>query len=104
MERLPHLVDIQADAEIIGERGGWGPFPGVPGYVKVLFLNRYGRSGRGRLWVKGKALGSTTGWDNLKPTCRAASHCGGIVFHRADLAIVGRLPGFITDGAMDLVS
>lgn len=93
----------QDDTEILRSPPYWSRHPKVPAYVRRQFSQRYGRSGRGRLWVAPGIDVDAVAWDDKWPTCRAAARCGGIVFHRADLAAVAALPGFITDLDMNEV-
>ena len=94
----------EADAKALGENPDWTLHPMVPDYIRDEFDSRYGRAGRGRLWVA-SALRPINGvtWDDNRPTCRAAADCGGIVFRLSDLEAVAALPGFITDTAMNEV-
>lgn len=94
----------QADAESIGERGIRAKsYRGVPKYIRDEFGSRYGRPGRGRLWIPDGIPVSSVAWADERPTCRAASECGGIVFRAEDLAYVHQLPGFVTDCEMNEV-
>jgi hypothetical protein len=88
---------------------------GVPEYVRAELRARTGRCGRGRLWIPealadafaaalAAPLHSPAAW--ARPLGRLIAHeqSGGIVFRRADLPFVARLPGFVTDGRLDLVT
>ena len=94
----------EADAKRLGENPDWSSHPDVPDYIRDEFSSRYGRAGRGRLWVPSGVPVSSVTWDDNRPTCRAAADCGGVVFRRSDMEAVVVLPGFITDTAMNEVA
>ena len=91
----------EADARKLGEEPDWSSHPNLPDYIRDEFSSRYGRAGRGRLWVPPGIQVSSVRWDDNRPTCRAAADCGGVVFRRLDIEAVAALPGFITDTAMN---
>lgn len=77
----------------------------LPDYLKRQFLSRYGRAGRGRLWVPEGIEVRDMEWpDPETPIAQKASNCGGIVFWRNDLDIVRQFPGFVTDWELNLLS
>jgi hypothetical protein len=71
----------------------------VPEMIRGEYRSRYGRCGRGRLWVPPGIDLKRIPWDE---TSKAARHLesrsyGGIVFHAADLSAVIDLPGIVTN-------
>ena len=76
----------------------------LPEYIKSQFRSRFGRSGRGRLWIDhGEIKLKEIPWDDTKPICKRAAECGGIVIHVSDLTAVVSLPGFVSDLNMDRI-
>lgn len=77
----------------------------LPAYLREQYRSRYGRPGRGRLWVDDQ-FGDVaiTPWPGQKPAAQAAEECGGIVFDRSDLPEVLSMPGFVTDLALNVVA
>ena len=75
----------------------------LPEYIKVEVRSRYGRSGRGRLWVPRHIDLQEILWDDDKVTAKLASKCGGIVFEPKHYDYISILPGFITDLNLDFV-
>lgn len=76
-----------------------------PAYLKTQYQSRYGRHGRGRLWVAREFDFDDVTWDRTRVAVRlidAEGH-GGIVVRRADLPLLRSLPGFVTNRAMELV-
>lgn len=81
----------------------------LPAYLVTEYGSRYGRHGRGRLWVP-DGIPWAAGRDGIDPwpetqIARMIDRYGhaGIVFHRSDLPIVAAMPGFVTDMALRLV-
>jgi hypothetical protein len=77
------------------------PLDTVPSYIRDEFESRYGRNGRGRLWVPDGIDLESIDFEANKDK-RAAQYAdefsmGGIVFHRSDFAAIAGLPGFVTD-------
>lgn len=73
---------------------------GVPEYIVDEVSSRFGRPGRGRLWVaKGIDLREIA-WPEDNPIAIAVGDeggYGGIVFYRRDLDSVYQYPGVFTD-------
>jgi hypothetical protein len=92
----------QGDCERITPLDSW------PTWLYDEFRSRYGRPGRGRLWVpqlwKNDApKGITVEWDDGKNwLCRAANDAGGIVIPADALRHVQFMPGFVTTFDMAL--
>jgi hypothetical protein len=76
----------------------------IPQYIKDEFWSRFGRPGRGRLWVPKNIDFSGFPWDSDKPLAKAAEKCGGVVIDAADVRYVACLPGFVTDSALELAT
>lgn len=78
----------------------------MPDYIRQEYSSRYGRAGRGRLWIPdGITLpGGIAPWLEHHPVYQAAGKCGGIVFRRSDLAEMLELPGFVTDAKMNVLT
>ncbi len=70
-----------------------------PDYIKSEFKSRYGRAGRGRLWVPlGFKDFKDIDWQSEDPASIAVgADCGGIVIHHSDVYHVLSWPGFVTD-------
>ncbi|NBX49632.1 hypothetical protein EBT25_06745 [bacterium] len=96
----------QSDTEKIGE-DGFDDRTDVPEYLKTEFNSRYGRNGRGRLWISPTLEGapSEIPWDETKTACRMITKgsMGGIMMNRADIALLPQGIGFITDLNCDLL-
>lgn len=91
----------QEDCERIAPLDTW------PTYLYDEFQSRYGRNGRGRLWVPSKFKDApdsvTIDWDTLTNwLCKAAEDAGGIVIKTEHVEQVQYLPGFVTTFAMQL--
>jgi hypothetical protein len=69
----------------------------LPDYICTQVKSRYGRPGRGRLWVPDDIPIEEIEWDEEKPMARIAGMCGGIVIKRSSISDVAHLPGFLTD-------
>lgn len=72
----------------------------LPGYLKIEFRSRYGRPGRGRLWVSIDEDFKVNDISWPEPETPLAKHCGlcgGIVMWRKDLDALSILPGIVTD-------
>ena len=84
----------QADCEQI-ESGDLAK--NCPRYIKRQLSSRYGRAGRGRLWVADGIPVKEITWDDSKPPAKYAGNSGGIVIHGRDYNAVKSLPGMVTD-------
>ncbi len=71
----------------------------LPTYIVEGIDSRFGRAGRGRLWVPKEIECETINWKDGTPICKliSLSSAGGIVFHSYDFDKVKHLPGFVTD-------
>lgn len=75
----------------------------APAYLGKEFRSRYGRNGRGRLWVPDHiSLDELPpGWERriegLGISMAYIERCGGIVFERRHLDHLRGMPGIITD-------
>jgi hypothetical protein len=71
---------------------------GLPQYLQDEFNNRYGRAGRGRLWVPKGFVANDLIWPEPEtPIAIMCEKCGGIVFWRKDLHTLATFPGLVTD-------
>jgi len=84
----------QADDERI-EQGNLAK--NCPRYIKRQLQSRYGRNGRGRLWVADGIPVKEIVWNDSKPAAQYAGNAGGIVIHGRDYNTVKDLPGMVTD-------
>lgn len=84
----------QADCESI-QQGDLAK--NCPRYIKRELSSRYGRNGRGRLWVADGIPVNEIVWDDNKPAAKYAGNAGGIVIHGRDYNAVKGLPGIVTD-------
>jgi len=75
----------------------------LPDYIKDEVHSRYGRNGRGRLWVPRHINLVEIPWDENKVTAKLAERCGGIVFEPKHYDYVEILPGFITNLDLEFV-
>lgn len=80
-----------------------------PRYLGEQFESRYGRAGRGRLWVADFTPPAPESisieWDEDENwLCKIAHDAGGVVIKARDLHLVAFLPGFVTTFAMELPS
>jgi hypothetical protein len=75
----------------------------LPGYIKKQYVSRYGRSGRGRLWVSDEFELDGITWDDSKPAAQYASDAAGIVIRASDLPLLNGLAGFVTDTYLNIV-
>lgn len=90
----------QEDCEAISHDrgGGWD----VPSYLASEYKSRYGRAGRGRLWIAAEleAEGCPTK-ATLPPTPLGSvierQSMAGIVMRASDLGCLRDLPGLVTD-------
>ena len=88
----------QADCEAIAvdEHAPEGEL--LPQYLKDEFNSRYGRPGRGRLWIPEGIDGFDVSWPEPEtPIAKICGNCGGIVFWRKDMDALSILPGLVTD-------
>ena len=76
----------------------------LPEYIADQFYSRYGRAGRGRLWVPSDIPVDSIKWKETPLTEYFAENSGGIVFHARDLQRVNHLPGFVTDLNLELTA
>lgn len=71
-----------------------------PHYLRVEFGSRYGRAGRGRLWLndelKEEGAPSDVPFVAGSKVADMASEAGGIIIRVEDLCHVAALPGFVT--------
>lgn len=81
----------------------------LPPYILREFQSRWGRAGRGRLWVS-QEIPWVHGQDGVIPWPNEyLAHeidryaMAGIVFLRDDLALIAAMPGFVTDMELGLV-
>jgi len=83
----------QADCTAIGEE-----LPGrFPDYLQSEYRSRFGRPGRGRLWVPmGFPNVSVDPWPDSPLAKYVESQCGGLVFSLMDLFLFEEMPGIIT--------
>lgn len=90
----------QNDCERIAPLASW------PKYLYDEFRSRYGRNGRGRLWVSSELPDAPDGVDRWNEDenwlCKSASDAGGIVIPAEDIKHVQFLPGFVTTFEMTL--
>jgi hypothetical protein len=69
-----------------------------PEYIQREFRSRFGRAGRGRLWVAPGLEFSGIEWKDGEPAYDAVGDdCGGIVIRREDAHHVLSWPGFVSD-------
>lgn len=70
----------------------------LPDSIRSQVSCRYGRNGRGRLWVIAEIKGKVRiDWPCGSPLADWLEECGGIVIHQSDLEHVRQLPGVFTD-------
>jgi hypothetical protein len=83
---------------ITRRREGCLNVPGAPAYLRKQYSSRYGRNGRGRLWVA-KQFGEVAvdPWPNTPFARRLGNACAGIVIAPEDLRFIAKLPGVVTD-------
>jgi hypothetical protein len=78
----------------------------LPDYVQSEYDKRYGRSGRGRLWVhsdfEDQGL-EVNPWPDTDLAKKFAEYSGGIVFKASDLALMSDVPGDITNFLLENV-
>jgi hypothetical protein len=76
------------------------PYPDWPEYLLRELRSRFGRNGRGRLWVasdSGFGDVSISPWPNTPLAAWAEKCAGGIVIRAEDLPLFRDVPGVITD-------
>lgn len=92
----------QGDCEAIGysRAGGWD----VPKYLAAEFKSRYGRAGRGRLWIADELTEAgcpmvATFPEPATPLSSVIERqsMGGIVIRAVDAVTLRDLPGLVTD-------
>ena len=77
----------------------------LPEWLVKQCISRYGRPGRGRLWVANHIKLDEIEWDDSKiPQAKWAENAGGIVFDAEYLPTVLSLPGFVTDLELNLAT
>ncbi len=76
-----------------------------PQYLRAEFASRYGRDGRGRLWIHSSLPDAprSVAFDDEVGTALQShcARCAGIVIRRSDVWTLQHLPGIVTD--LDLV-
>lgn len=90
----------QEECEAIGDELA----SNLPNYIRSEFSSRWGRNGRGRLWVADELGDVGIPWDETKPASRLAGSRGGIVIWQSDAHHVFGLPGFLTDLRLNVVN
>ena len=91
----------QSDCEVI-DREPQVSMAFWPKYLTAQYQSRYGRAGRGWLWVD-RSIESEYGEIEIKPwpdtpLARLLGQlCGGIVIRKTDRHFVANLPGVLTD-------
>jgi hypothetical protein len=98
------LATVQALPGILWrERITW------PEYLWIEYRSRYGRAGRGRLWVAlhvierfGRGI-RVSPWPTTALGQRLGREAGGIVVMPEDLPLVRSLPGLVTDLELHLI-
>lgn len=90
----------QAEAEAVIEMD----ITALPEYLQKEFRSRYGRNGRGRLWVPEHISITEIDWDENKPASRLADKRGGIVIETKDKGFVFLMPGFLTDLKLNFIN
>ena len=77
----------------------------IPNYIESELHSRYGRSGRGRLWVHGsiKDRIAVEPWPNTPLAEELGKDSGGIAIRESDLTLIQSLPGVVTDLNLELV-
>jgi hypothetical protein len=76
---------------------------GAPEYLYDEFRSRWGRPGRGRLWVAEQFGVTDIEWDEVKATPLNLDACGGIVIAESELELCRKCPGVVTDLALNLI-
>jgi hypothetical protein len=105
---IPSLDDPDEEEERAAYRG-----PNLPEYIRREYSSRYGRPGRGRLWVA-EELGLPIdfaideAWFDSRLGRMLAGYqdefghwhggYGGVVIRAVDAPLVANLPGLVTDG------
>lgn len=89
--------DREEGARVFGRPGtldleatGW------PDYLQRQYRSRYGRAGRGRLWVTPEIPVERIAIPDDHPLTPRIAQSGGIVLHARDLHLVSVLPGLVT--------
>lgn len=74
----------------------------LPAYIEEMINNRYGRAGRGRLWLSHPDLDfpGVLEWTDGQVFADAANSRGGLVMSERDAVAIRYLPGFVTDTAL----
>lgn len=89
----------EQDCRAIGELNSLDNSP-IADYIKRQFRSRYGRAGRGRLWVDSSIFDIEVDdlyWPEDYAVARKAEYCAGIVIYMEDVLTMKQFPGFITD-------
>jgi len=82
------------------------PYPDWPEYLLSELRSRFGRNGRGRLWIaldSGFGGVSISPWPNTPLAAWAEKYAGGIVIRAEDSLLLRDVPGVITDLRMQRV-
>ncbi|MFH1896607.1 MAG: hypothetical protein ABH814_04050 [bacterium] len=74
-----------------------------PEYIAREYISRYGRNGRGGLWIPQEISLTGIPWDTSNPITKRLEKCGGIVFFRKDLSKLKGYPGIVTDTNLNKV-
>lgn len=73
---------------------------GLPEYIQAQYQSRFGRPGRGRLWISSDFDGeniSVDPWPDTPLAKKLAEDSGGIVFNASDLDQMSSVPGDLTN-------
>ena len=76
----------------------------LPKYMADEFRSRYGRSGRGRLWVPAGLGPTSIEWNLASTVVDYCAGAGGIIFNKKDLRCMTGVPGKITDLRMNPIN
>lgn len=76
----------------------------APEYIKSEYRSRFGRPGRGRLWVADKIWVDEIKWRDDVAERLGLGKCGGIVILSSDYSHIKDMPGIVTDMNMNLIS
>lgn len=97
----------ETDCLAIGEPSGDEPdlpaLAACPDYIRDQYHSRYGRNGRGRLWVADR-FGDchVARWPDTDLARAIARTSGGIVILGEDAPLVRPLPGVVTDFNLEI--
>ncbi len=99
MKKLSIWWTDQSDCEAVTEE----QLAPLPEYIKEQFESRFGRSGRGRLWVDETVEPSIPNgivWDTNSKVIDYCNDAAGLVVFAEHTELVKALPGIVTDTAM----